>query len=1684
MLSHRLLGFGLSALIAATGCGTDGTEIVEKLPVVLDLSDTKITVAEDEVHEFTIESKLTGATGDLAYEIETQPSHGKLEIIAGGFRYTPDPDYFGEDSVAIGGSIAGKSASATVDITVTPVNDPPSFVPGNAVVVDEDAGPQSLAGWATEISAGPDNEDASQLAFTLSVDNAALFAEAPSLSVDGTLTFTTAPDAFGQAEVQLSLGDGEDETELSVFTITATPVNDAPVFVAGGDVTVNEDAGPQSFAAWATGISAGPDNEDASELAFTVTVDNEALFAEAPALSTDGTLTFTSAPDAFGEAEVSVSLSDGEDEAELTIFTITVNPNNEAPSFTPGANIVVQEDSGVYSATWATSIDPGAGESSQSVTFSVTNDHAALFAEAPAIGSGGLLTFRPADDAFGSANVIVVAWDNGGTENGGIDHSASVEFTITVEPVNDAPSFTATTSSISVGEDSGAYAHAGWALTLSAGNVWEAAQPVAFVLTNSNPALFASAPTVSTTGTLSFTPAPNAFGSATLGVRLKDADGALSGSTTLTITITAFNDAPTVPVTDVTVLEDAGAFSQSGWTTITAGPNEGTQSITSVGTTNDNNALFSVQPNLTAAGELTFTPADDAFGEATVTVTVTDNGPTGTGHVNTAQATFKITVTPVNDAPTITIGGVVNASEDASPHGEGGWATGISAGPSNEAAQAITISTWTDHPEYFTAGPTLDLDGALYFELTPDAYGDTTLYVQIVDDGGTENSGVDRSEVYSTTLSIAPVNDAPTPAPDMIYALEGHPLNVDVLANDTDPEGDELFVVAADCGGNGVAVIEADGTVTFTPAAAVEGSYVAACTYDVSDGDLSVTGVQVTMQVNVDYYAPELDLSESKPTHGALLTWDEAFTDDSLNGHHAELSPAVFVFDDYNFDGSTVGVAVTFAGASLVEDADFFVDTNTPRTVKVTINPASVGSMTETGDALVFTLTGIQDTKGNFGDDVVVAVVLDQVAPVVNFDSYYHMPNARLLATFSETMDAPAHPFAVMTNETDGTNVQWDMYDAGATGAAWLTATVADDTFYQIPAELLEEGKDYLFSVAAFTDLAGNPVGTSGEFRFSVCCTQLALLDRIEFVNPGDDSVVATVTAAELVNDAFVAPASLTDTTHALRLVFTDSLTSNADWTRLRAEFEDDGYEALPALETVTLTDDALRFNPADLPAWTSEASYVLGLNASSGSGVMNTTIRFAFVDDDDTTAPAINAFVSRSGQGTVPIISPSEALGVVFSEQLDPRLGDDSFSITDGSETWSVVVESHERDEAGFWIRAASGGKPIALADGTYWLELDGVADPSGNTMPAMAAYPFQVATLPVSPVNMIMSMPSEGMLVNTNQSITLYFDQSIAQESAVDTGTGPRGFRLEEQLDNGAWVPVKGLSVEVLATGASAMIELSSQKYSVLRDETTYRLSLLGDLQTIDGAAYGKTTSIEFTTGGDTNMPANVDGYSVELFAIPPSFSLNFGPDPLQSNAVFGLWFSGEADTYTHTIMNLDLGTMRAVTDTSALDIELDATGISDMLVAGAYNLVLDRLEDTAGNFGMFLHALYRYSDNVAFATPSVVDNGGGNYSFSGTIANPDDAAATSHVNLIVALVDTSVSPNAIVSLGYRGAAMLNRSVTGELHYAHDMPADVSLPPAPVDHTWMVLAEPVAWSPYGNGRAETNMLSLPASF
>ncbi|MFN0145908.1 MAG: beta strand repeat-containing protein, partial [Dehalococcoidia bacterium] len=491
-------------------------------------------------------------------------------------------------------------------------------------------------------------------------------------------------------------------TPTSTATATPTPVpvpgNTPPSFVKGADVTVLEDAGPQTVNGWATAISSGTPPEAAQPVQFIVTGNtNAALFAAGPAVSPTGTLTFTPAANANGTATVTVVLRDnggtsggGNDTSPAQSFVINVTAVNDAPSFTAGPNQSVDQDSGAHAVNpWATTVSAGAAnEGAQTLTFAVTsNSTPGLFSAGPAISPSGALTYTPAAGQTGTATISVTLSDNGGTANGGVDTSAAQSFTITVLVVNTPP--TAVDDPATVLEDAGATA-----IPVLANDTDPDGGPM-LVQSVTQPANGAVAITGGGTG-LTYAPALN-YCNTPPGTTLDTFTYTLNGGSTATVsmTVTCVNDAPSfTAVNPPTVVEDAGAQSIASWITgFSPGPaNESTQTALAYPVSNVSNpALFSAGPAVAADGTLTYTPAANASGSSTFQVRVQDSGGTADGGVDLSPLqTFTVTVTGL--APDLALT-KSDGAVTVAPGGTVTYALGYSNGGTAAAAGVVITET-------------------------------------------------------------------------------------------------------------------------------------------------------------------------------------------------------------------------------------------------------------------------------------------------------------------------------------------------------------------------------------------------------------------------------------------------------------------------------------------------------------------------------------------------------------------------------------------------------------------------------------------------------------------------------------------------------------------------------------------------------------------------------------------------------------------------------------------------------------------------------------------------------------------------------------------------------------------------------------------------------------------------------
>ncbi len=325
--------------------------------------------------------------------------------------------------------------------------------------------------------------------------------------------------------------------------------------------------------------------------------------------------------------------------------------------------------------------------------------------------------------------------------------------------------------------------------------------------------------TVLPSGVINYTPPADFNGTVTFTYRVTDADGDTSVGT-VTVMVTPVNDTPVamndtlaaaagVPATATVLANDTGLGDAPVVVTITTMPMHGTVSVN-------------------AAGVVTYTAMAGYEGPDSFVYTVTDKDG------QTAMGTVAVTVTRS--------GGLPMASPDSATVAEDGVATTMVLGNDSGLEDTPIVVTVTSRPAHGTTLP--NPDGTITYVPDPDYAGPDSYSYTVTDKDG-------QSSTATVTVTVTPVNDAPRPGADLVSTAPGVAVTVPVLANDVDVEADPLTVTAVGTPANGTAVINPDGTVTYTPAAGFTG--VDTFTYTVSDGRLSTTTtVRVTVGLDTD----------------------------------------------------------------------------------------------------------------------------------------------------------------------------------------------------------------------------------------------------------------------------------------------------------------------------------------------------------------------------------------------------------------------------------------------------------------------------------------------------------------------------------------------------------------------------------------------------------------------------------------------------------------------------------------------------------------------------------------------------------------------------------------------------------------------------------------------------------------
>ena len=389
--------------------------------------DDAASVDEDGSTTIDLVGNDSDVDGDaLSIVSVTQGSNGSVAIVGANVVYTPFPDFFGADSFTYTISDGnGGLAVGTVNVTVNPVNDPPTLNPIADQNADEDAGPQTI--WLTGIAAGGGESDPLWVTAISSdpslIPNPTITYSSPAAA--GTLTYVPVANASGTVNITVTVSDGVATTSRS-FTIIVNPVNDPPTITPIADQTIAEDtsSGPLGFTI--------DDAETAPEfLTVQVSSSDQSLVTDDTLVLT-GTganrqLTITPAPNASGQVTITLTVSDGEATVSES-FLLTITPVNDPP--------VGVSDEYVVEANAYLAIDAAAGVLANDTD--VDGDHLTVFLDRRpvhgtlALSPNGSFRYRPSANFAGVDTFAYRVTDKAAA-------SEPVTVTVIVHPAAAAP---------------------------------------------------------------------------------------------------------------------------------------------------------------------------------------------------------------------------------------------------------------------------------------------------------------------------------------------------------------------------------------------------------------------------------------------------------------------------------------------------------------------------------------------------------------------------------------------------------------------------------------------------------------------------------------------------------------------------------------------------------------------------------------------------------------------------------------------------------------------------------------------------------------------------------------------------------------------------------------------------------------------------------------------------------------------------------------------------------------------------------------------------------------------------------------------------------------------------------------------------------------------------------------------
>ncbi|TFJ88994.1 beta strand repeat-containing protein, partial [Lonepinella koalarum] len=1032
--------------------------------------DTASTEYGTALNNINVLSNDTDADGDnLSVSAVTlaNPSQGTVSVNPDGtINFKPADGVTGD--VVINYTVSdGKGGTDTATLMVTvgaaPIPTPPT--PNNTDPVANDDTANTAYGTAlnninvlsNDSDADGDNLSVSAVSLTNPSQGTV------SVNPDGTINFTPAEGVTGDVLINYTVSDGKGGTDTATLTVSvgAAPIPTPPT-PNNTDPVANDDTANTAYGTALNNINVLSNDTDAdgdnlSVSAVSLTNPSQGTVSVNP----DGTINFKPADGVTGDVVINYTVSDGKGGTDTATLTVSVGaapiPTPPAPNNTdPVAN---DDTANTAYGTALNNInvlsnDTDADGDSLSVSaVSLTNPSQGTVSVNP----DGTINFTPADGVTGDVVINYTVSDG----KGGTD-TATLTVTVGAAPIPTPP---APNNTDPVANDDTANTAYGTALNninvLSNDTDADGDSLSVSAVSLTNPSQ--GTVSVNPDGTINFTPADGVTGDVVINYTVSDGKGG-TDTATLTVTVGAA-PIPTPPAPNNTdpVANDDTASTEYGTAlnniNVLANDSDAdgdNLSVSAVSLTNPNQGTVSVNPD----GTINFTPAEGVTGDVVINYTVSD----GKGGTDTATLTVTVGAAPIPTPPAPNNTDPVANDDTASTaygtplHNINVLANDSDADGDNLSVSAVSLT----NPSQGTVS--VNPDGTINFTPADGVTGDVVINYTVSDGkGGTDTATLTVS--VGAAPVTPPVNNAPVANDDTASTQAGQAVTVNVLTNDSDPDGDQLTVSEATLAdpSQGTLVKNSDGTLTFTPATGVTGDVV--INYTISDGNGGTDSSTVTVNVNGKPVANDDSASAQagQPVTIDVVANDSDPDNNPLTVSEATLSTAdagkgsVSIVDNKVVFTPNAGVTGDVVINYTISDGKGGTDTATVTvTVSVPLPPAP-------------TATPYHDNGSDPTDptDDIIGVIVTFPDDLSNVDS--------LTLSYTNNNGIDKSEYTLTKNPTTG---EWELPQAAKDAGLTLGTDDQDNPTVIVPIEQLIHGQ----TVTAYTSNdSGNSDNATGK---------------------------------------------------------------------------------------------------------------------------------------------------------------------------------------------------------------------------------------------------------------------------------------------------------------------------------------------------------------------------------------------------------------------------------------------------------------------------------------------------------------------------------------------------------------------------------------------------------------------------